>query len=371
MDDKYADRKQLEHNRLAAFQTAIHASEEEKARILQQDPLLMYVVDYYETIVSQRQGRAPEGIESELAEAIRQGDLEKFGSPQRSTMQPAHKVYDQQTGMLTGFDLEFGQGEKSLHVDLREYTPGNSSDKETMRRREDIFSMYQFGIMRNPEGAARTMQAIADKFPQGIVWHEPGHETGALKVTGKMIMQGTPSWKVITSQHYGQAFWKLHDQVYGYVLKHGDRWDRGSVQEAAEGKDVQSGAADGLPKAPEKDHLGNANGDHSRSTPDESCVPPRSHVPSAISVDGPALSQMTEVPRHGHDPDVTAQFRQPGTADLMLARLTSAFEQNGIGSQEDQLVIAQIKENIANRISRGLIPDIQQGEDVTDQLEIG
>lgn len=231
MAEKHVSQDQaLRHQQADAFLRAIHAPQEEKARILQQYPELTGVVDHFESSVRTHLAQPPAfdeevnsgRFEQRLADDIRHGDLQQFDRLPESNVRPANKQYDTKTGLLIGFDLAFGPDGESLAVDVSDYLPPGKSLEATRQLREDLFSMYQFSIKRNPETADERLRSIAEQFPHGIVWQEPEHGSGALDQSGQLIMQGVPNLQVMISQSMGEGFLRLHDQVSAYAFRLGD-----------------------------------------------------------------------------------------------------------------------------------------------------
>lgn len=206
-----------------AFLTAIHAPIEQKARILQAHPEIMNVVDYYEinvrTHTADNQGFQAAlksgNYEKMLADDIRHGSLDMFKPPAsqvpESHVAVAGKQYDAQTRMLNGFDIQVEGRDKPLHVDVSHYSPKGKTEEETRQLREDIYSMYDFGIKRNPETAEKYLQKVAEKFPEGVTWHESGERSSP---EGKTLrINGSPDLHVITTQKSGEHFFELHAEA--------------------------------------------------------------------------------------------------------------------------------------------------------------
>ncbi|MFA7351234.1 MAG: hypothetical protein WC009_10760 [Methylotenera sp.] len=229
------DRAQSVRNEQAdAFLQIINSQvTEEKGRLLQKHPELTNIVDYYEVDLKLHANNPgfKENFENgryvnTLLENIRHGQLHEYDSPAQSQNKShlvlANKDYDSTTKILTGFDINLGDNQKPLHIDLSHYSPKDKSPEETQKIREDFYDVYQSAINRNPDKAEITFKKIAESFPDGISWRSPDQELNHLINSHVLSMQGVPNLGVIASKSFGEAFMRIHNDRADSPLRHGD-----------------------------------------------------------------------------------------------------------------------------------------------------
>lgn len=206
---------------------------EEKGSLLQKYPELTNVVDYYgvDLKVHAHNQMFKESFESGkyvkmLLENIKSGQLHEYdppaGSQNTSHLALAKKNYEPITKMLSGFDINLGENQKSLRIDLSGYQPKGKSPEETQKIREDFYDVYQSAINRNPEKAEITFKKIAQIFPDGISWRAPDQESNHFINSHALSMQGVPNLGVIASQRFGEAFMRIHNDRANSPLKNSE-----------------------------------------------------------------------------------------------------------------------------------------------------
>lgn len=229
------DQEQSLRNQQAdAFLLAIHAKTlEEKGNILQKNPELIHIVDYYDMDLKthadnkkfQEKLKSDE-YERNLCNEIKNGHLNRYDisieAQTKNHLTLANKDYDATSKLLTGFDINLGNNQKSLHVDLKNYFPDSKSLQETQQIRENFYDVYQSAINRNPEHAERSFDKTAQAFPDGISWLAPGQELKQHSNTHVLNMQGVENLGVIASKGYGDAFIRMHDDRADMQLRNRD-----------------------------------------------------------------------------------------------------------------------------------------------------
>lgn len=218
--------KDTPENQKSAFVQAIHApSMEDKGRVLQQHPELTNIVNVYDEAVKSHPKTNKEfweafdsgKYEAMLAEDVLKGRLKMYDAAvekqPETPLAVINKAYDKQSGMLQGFDINLGQNEKPLHVDLQQYAPPGKTSEETKQLREDFADIYQATIKRNPVTSEGYFGKIAELFPKGIAWQAPDQGSQADVENGVLKMQGNPNVGVIASQAYSDAFLRKHGEA--------------------------------------------------------------------------------------------------------------------------------------------------------------
>ncbi len=213
----------LRNQQADAFLLAIHAKTlEEKGDILQKHPELIHIVDYYNMDLKTHANnkKFQEKLESgeyerNLWEEIKNGHLNRYDLPieaqANNHLTLANKDYDATSKLLTGFDINLGNNQKPLHIDLKNYFPDSKSLQEIQQIRENFYDVYQSAINRNPEHAEKSFEKTAQVFPDGISWLAPGQELKLHPNAHTLSMQGVENLGVIASKGYGEAFIRMHD----------------------------------------------------------------------------------------------------------------------------------------------------------------
>jgi hypothetical protein len=202
------------------FRAAIHTdSLEEKGRLLQQHQELIHIVKFYDDAVKNHAKdnvafwqRLKSGeFENMLVDNIRNNQLYMYDPPKnpqvKNDLALVNVVDDNQTDLLLGFDIKLGQ-DKSLHVDLKDYSPVDKTPAEIKQLRQDFYDIYQAVLTNSPELAMRDFKVIADKYANGISWQLPNQEGNKNTLT----MHGRPNLAVIVSPAIGEQFMLLHKQ---------------------------------------------------------------------------------------------------------------------------------------------------------------